>query len=70
MVVRPPIGKQKDYPELILTAIHATREILQRIARRSTGNCSPICLCARVRRLLRNLTGTRRDGRSRPSTKS
>ena len=23
MVVRPPIGKQKDYPELILTAIHA-----------------------------------------------
>ena len=24
MVVRPPIGKQKDYPELILTAIHAS----------------------------------------------
>lgn len=24
MVVRPPIGKQKDYPELTLTAIHAT----------------------------------------------
>src|ERR1700689_1984295 len=24
MVVRPPIGKQKDYPELFLTAIHAT----------------------------------------------
>jgi hypothetical protein len=23
MVVRPPIGKQKDYPELVLTAIHA-----------------------------------------------
>ena len=23
MVVRPPIGKQKEYPELILTAIHA-----------------------------------------------
>jgi hypothetical protein len=24
LLVRPPIGKQKDYPELILTAIHAT----------------------------------------------
>ena len=24
MVIRPPIGKQKDYPELILTAIHAS----------------------------------------------
>ena len=24
MVVRPPKGKQKHYPELILTAIHAT----------------------------------------------
>jgi hypothetical protein len=24
LVVRPPIGKQKDYPELILTAIHAS----------------------------------------------
>jgi hypothetical protein len=24
MVVRPPIGKQRDYPELVLTAIHAT----------------------------------------------
>ena len=24
MVVRPPIGKQKDYPELTLTAIYAT----------------------------------------------
>jgi hypothetical protein len=23
MVVRPPIGKQKEYPELILTEIHA-----------------------------------------------
>jgi hypothetical protein len=23
MVVRPPIGKQKDYPELLLTVIHA-----------------------------------------------
>ncbi|MGB6690343.1 MAG: transposase [Terracidiphilus sp.] len=23
MVVRPPIGKQKEYPELVLTAIHA-----------------------------------------------
>lgn len=23
MVVRPPIGKQKEYPELILTAIYA-----------------------------------------------
>jgi Transposase DDE domain len=24
LVVRPPIGKQKDYPELVLTAIYAT----------------------------------------------
>jgi hypothetical protein len=24
MVVRPPISKQKDYPELFLTVIHAT----------------------------------------------
>lgn len=26
MVVRPPIGKQKDYPELTLTAIHASEK--------------------------------------------
>jgi hypothetical protein len=26
MLVRPPIGKQKDYPELILTVIHATEK--------------------------------------------
>jgi hypothetical protein len=26
MVVRPPIGKQKQYPELVLTAIYATEK--------------------------------------------
>ena len=66
----PPIGKQKKYPELILTAIHAQERDTPQVARRSTGNCLPICPCARVRRLPRNSIGTRRDGRSRPSTKS
>ena len=39
----PSAPSLKDYPELILTAIHAQRErYSEKIARRSTGNCLPI----------------------------
>jgi hypothetical protein len=56
MVVRPPIGKQKDYPELILTAIHASErdtpkdrekidwKLLTDLHVHASGSCRETCL--------------------------
>ena len=70
MVVRPPIGKQKDYPELILTAIHASEEDTPKDREKIDWKLLTDLPVRRVRKLSRNWNGTRSDGRSRPSTKS
>ena len=70
IVVFPPIGKQKQYPKLILTAILRRRKTRQAIERESIGNCSPIYPCLPVSTPSRNWNGACSGGRSRPSTKS
>jgi len=70
ILIHPPKGKQKNYPELILTAIHARRSRLQKVVNESTGSSSPTYRCAHAWTPSKRSSGTRKDGRSRPFTKS
>lgn len=71
LVVLPPIGKQKKYPELVLTVIYV-QECGQPPGgvKRSIGSCLPIFRSVRASRRLKNSNGMRNAGRSKPSTKS
>ena len=70
ITVQPPIGKQKRYPSLDLTVIHATEPARPRAGSRSSGSCSPICRSRAAPRRSRKSTGTRCAGRSRCFTRS
>ncbi|UPU01684.1 hypothetical protein J4G48_0049680 (plasmid) [Bradyrhizobium barranii subsp. apii] len=57
--VLPPIGKQKKYPALTLTVIHAQEREGRSGERRSSGSFSPISRSNRVRMPSRRSNGTR-----------
>ncbi|HEY2158846.1 MAG TPA: hypothetical protein VGH33_24655 [Isosphaeraceae bacterium] len=70
MTVHPPIGKQRRYPALELTVIHAHERVGPAVGSRSDGICRRTCPSMTSLRRPRSSTGTRVAGRRRPFKRS
>ena len=68
--VLPPIGKQKRYPALDLTILHARETAELEAVPGSSGSSQPICPSPRSTRRLGCCGGMRAGGRSNCSTRS